>query len=48
MVIARFGQFMKDQLMPEDPLDWIILLLVFSIIVGAVIVVIVMFSTGLI
>jgi hypothetical protein len=39
---------MKDQLMPEDPLDWIILLLVFSIIVGSIIVVFIMFATGLI
>ena len=37
--MARFGQFMKEQLMPEDPLDWIILILVLMVIIGAIVLV---------
>lgn len=46
--MARFGQFMKEQLMPEDPMDWIILVLVLGVAAGGMILVIIMFSSGLI
>ena len=46
--MARFGQFMKEQLMPEDPMDWIILFLVLGIVAGGVVLVFVMYSSGLI
>lgn len=46
--MARFGKFMKEQLMPEDPMDWIILFLVMGIVVGGMILVYVMYSSGLI
>ncbi|MCC6759081.1 MAG: hypothetical protein IT395_05620 [Candidatus Omnitrophica bacterium] len=46
--MARFGQFMKEQLMPEDPMDWIILILVLGVAGGGIILIIIMYSSGLI
>jgi hypothetical protein len=46
--MARFGKFMKEQLMPEDPMDWIILFLVMGIVFGGAVLVFVMYSSGLI
>ena len=46
--MARFGQFMKEQLMPEDPMDWIILVLVLGIVFGGAVLVVIMYSSGLI
>ena len=46
--MARFGQFMKEQLMPEDPMDWIILILILGVASGGIFLIIIMFSSGLI
>lgn len=44
--MARPGKFIKDQLLPEDPMDWVIMLLMVGIIVGAIVIVIIMGANG--
>ena len=46
--MARFGQFMKDQLLPEDPLDWIIMILVLAVAIGCMVLLVIMVSFGLV
>lgn len=45
---ARFGQFMRQQLMPEDPMDWIILILILGIAVAGFILIGIMYAQGFI
>ena len=45
--MVPIGKFLKDQLMPEDPMDWIILVLVFGFLAAGIILVVIMAANGL-
>ncbi len=42
--MANFGKFMKDQLWPEDFMEWIIMFLMFAFVIGGIVFMSVMFS----
>lgn len=42
-----FGKFSHDYLMPEDPMDWVIILLMTGVVLGGGFLVFLMFSQGM-